>query len=465
MAITFIIKPYKKKRPVKQYARKPSQKSQPATIYLRFRAGRDCDIFVSTPEIILPKYWSNEAGGSIKQKIRYPDSFTEKDKTDIDTRLSELRLLFMVEQPKLKNKPSREWVTSIIEKYYNIKPSGSENLNQYIQRFIDEAKAGTRLSTNHDNKRLYAPETIKSIKNFQTQLNEYQGIYTDRRLKELKEKEETPRPRKILNFQDITIDFYNSLVKYFYSKNYSPNSVGKHVKTLKGLMRAAREEGLHNSTETERKSFKSIREQSHNIYLTEKELKKMYDLDLSDDHTLEVARDVFLIGCYTAQRYSDYSHIKSDNIRLLDNGKKVIELYQQKTGEKVVIPVRHELEAILKRYNYSIPKTYEQKINERIKVVGERAGITELVEIEKMQGGFRTKTREPKYKLIVTHTARRSGCTNMYLSGISPIDIMKLSGHKTQTEFLKYLKVSKEETARNLSEHQYFIGNTLSIAK
>ena len=62
----------------------------------------------------------------------------------------------------------------------------------------------------------------------------------------------------------------------------------------------------------------------------------------------------------------------------------------------------------------------------------------------------------PKHDLIKTHTARRSGATNMYLAGIPSIDIMKITGHKTEREFLKYIRVTKEETAEMLSNHSYF---------
>jgi hypothetical protein len=42
---------------------------------------------------------------------------------------------------------------------------------------------------------------------------------------------------------------------------------------------------------------------------------------------------------------------------------------------------------------------------------------------------------------------------------------MKISGHKTEREFLNYVKVSKEETAQNLAKHPYFIGSALRMAK
>ena len=46
-----------------------------------------------------------------------------------------------------------------------------------------------------------------------------------------------------------------------------------------------------------------------------------------------------------------------------------------------------------------------------------------------------------------THTARRSGATNMYLAGIPTIAIMKVTGHKTEREFMKYIKITEEQTA------------------
>ena len=69
-----------------------------------------------------------------------------------------------------------------------------------------------------------------------------------------------------------------------------------------------------------------------------------------------------------------------------------------------------------------------------------------MVIIEEVKGGLKVSKKVPKNELIKTHTARRTGCTNMYLAGIPSIDIMKISGHKTEKEFLGYIKVTKEQT-------------------
>ena len=72
-------------------------------------------------------------------------------------------------------------------------------------------------------------------------------------------------------------------------------------------MRCAKDEGLHTNSEIERKKFKVLKTQVENIYLTDKEVNKLRFLDLSEKPLLDIARDIFLIGCYTAQRFSDFS--------------------------------------------------------------------------------------------------------------------------------------------------------------
>jgi integrase len=358
------------------------------------------------------------------------------------------------------NDVTRGWLKAVINKFYNKKEPGAETLIQYIRRFIVEATNGTRLISG----KRYTASTIKNYVGFEVQLLEYCGIYAEKTKLEIIAKGKSLRPVKVLNFDDITIDFYKDFLIFFNKKNYSPNTIGRHIKHLKVIMRQSYDEGLHNNTEFQRKSFESMTVKVQNVYLNEAELKKILELDLSERKNFEIARDVFLCGCYTAQRYSDYCRISNDHIKEY-SGRRVIEIIQQKTGEKCIIPIRPELNLILQKYDYSLPRTYEQKVNKYIKDIVKLAGITENINNEENKGGLKVKTSIPKNELIKTHSARRSGCTNMYLAGIPTIDIMKISGHKTEREFLKYINVSKEETAIILSNHPFFIGNTLSIAK
>jgi hypothetical protein len=130
---------------------------------------------------------------------------------------------------------------------------------------------------------------------------------------------------------------------------------------------------------------------------------------------------------------------------------KYLKIITRKTGEVVMVPIWHYiLEELLEEYDYAVPKIWEQKLNQRLKTLGKLAGFDDTVEVERLKGGLKVKSTLKKHELIMTHTARRSGATIMYLKGIPPIDIMKITGHRTEKNFLKYIKVTKEETASKI---------------
>ncbi|HEY4786060.1 MAG TPA: phage integrase SAM-like domain-containing protein [Bacteroidales bacterium] len=362
---------------------KTSKKGQPASFYLRFKEGRETDLITTIPTKVYPEYWSNKTG-SFKQRIVFDNVFSEDEKIKIEKELAELRTFVLKRFNELVQTgaiPTKEWLTAVIDKCYHKEITKEISLNQYIEKFIQEAETGERLYDHNGVIKKYEKGSIKNFKGFQTQFNNYQE---EKRVK--------------LNFKDITIDFYDEFVNYFTKKDYKVNTIGRHVKNLKSIMRCAREEGLHNNMEIDRKKFKVLKTQVENIYLTEVEVNQMFKLDFNkltikqqgilqeQDVTnltqLEIARDIFLIGCYTAQRFSDFSKIKPESIKELDNGLKVISLIQQKTGERVIIPIKPQLDMILQKYNYTLPKVFEQKVNKAIKAIGAVLQIKEQILIE-----------------------------------------------------------------------------------
>ena len=114
--------------------------------------------------------------------------------------------------------------------------------------------------------------------------------------------------------------------------------------------------------------------------------------------------------------------------------------------------------AILAKYEKRLPKSYEQKVNKYIKEVAREAGIIEKIEISYVENSEKKTKIVEKCELVKTHTARRSGATNMYLAKIPTIAIMKITGHKTEKEFMKYIKITEEESAMELMNHPYFSG-------
>jgi len=174
----------------------------------------------------------------------------------------------------------------------------------------------------------------------------------------------------------------------------------------------------------------------------------------------ERARDLFLIGAYTGLRVSDYNRLKRHNLKTV-KGVEMIEIKAQKTGKIVAIPLHPIVKAILSKNDGEPPERLpDQHINYLIKEVAESAGIDQVEYVPKTIGGREVTQKKYKFELIKTHTARRSFCSNAFLAGMNPIEIMRISGHSTESAFMKYIKLSTQDVAIKMSEHPFFKGAT-----
>ena len=260
-----------------------------------------------------------------------------------------------------------------------------------------------------------------------------------------------------LTFDSITIEFYEQFQDYLQNeKKLLNNTFGKQIKTLKALLNIATEKGINTNLAYKSKLFKVIQEEIDHIYLTEEELSALYEKDLSNKPYLDRVRDLFLIGCNTGLRFSDFTQLKKENL-YVKNGKFEFHVITVKTNEKVVIPVKSVVKKIWDKYGGELPRGISnQKMNEYLKELGKLAEIDTITILKKKSGKEIRERICPKYELITTHTARRSFATNAYLSGVPAISIMKITGHRTESSFMKYLKLSPELNAQLLSNHAFF---------
>jgi len=187
--------------------------------------------------------------------------------------------------------------------------------------------------------------------------------------------------------------------------------------------------------------------------LTIPEIEALYYLDLSNCERLERTRDAFIIGCYTGLRFSDF-------IRLADHhfiDDQFIKIITKKTGQEVIIPMHPFLKAIREKYIESAPSSKGGKsnttMNKHLKELGRLANInTPIIQRNTSRG----ESIKKKYELITTHTARRSFATNAFLAGVPPLSIMKITGHKTERAFLRYIRISQQDNANKLAAHPFF---------
>ena len=251
------------------------------------------------------------------------------------------------------------------------------------------------------------------------------------------------------DWEDIDGDWYFRFVQKCNDLNYSHNYKSTMTAKLKTVMNEGFNRGFHKN-EAFRK-FNTSYVPADTIALTQEEVDALWEAELEGKYAC--ARDTFIIGVYCAGRFQDYSKISMENI---EDG--MLRYTQRKTGESIVIPCSPRIVEVLRRHGGSLPYITEQEVGRFIKQIAKFRGGTFLktVEISRDLGGHKTVEKRQRWELISTHTARRTGATLLYKSGV-PIRVCRfLTGHTTDSMFLNYLKIGKEEGAEILAKSDFF---------
>lgn len=225
------------------------------------------------------------------------------------------------------------------------------------------------------------------------------------------------------------------------------NTIWKQFKNLKAFLNWCFDQQLVSSFSL--KHLKSYKETIDDIYLTEDELLKLELLPLCGE--AKKVRDLFLLSCETGLRFSDFCSIEAQSIK-----KDHFEVFPKKTrknerARRVFIPFSARVKRILQTNNQVVPTYPYSKItqfNKLLKELCKQADINELTVYHRFIKGEFVMFEYPKYELVSSHTGRRTFCTLKFLAGMPSHAIMKFSGHTSEPNFLRYLKLDAELAAK-----------------
>lgn len=416
-------------------------------ILLRFFHGK-INLRTKTGLFIKPERWNKDKECLIIPRYATPEQI---ELIEIQNKIDELKNLivnsfFSTNKIEINNK----WLDSLIDNFCNLSknnPTKIEEIKEVtLLRYVNEFIIQSHNRKNKETGRILSKNNIQQYKATQKHLEFF-----------------TKLSNKVdFKFSEINNKFYDNFVTYLQNpipkmekgknvfdnngnlvlikKSFTQNSVGKHIKILKVMLNEAPNELIAQSNY---KKFRVFTEDVDNIYLNETELNELKKADFSKLPHLDHVRDWFLLLSWTGCRFSDLEKIGKSDIR-----EKKITFRQQKTGNKITIPLHPVVFEILNKYNYKLPNSISnQKFNEYIKIVVKDAGIVQLESISRTRAGKLITVQLPKYELVSSHTGRRSFATNMYKQGIPSLTIMSVTGHKMEKSFLKYIKVKQSEHA------------------
>lgn len=414
-------------------------KRNPASLYIRFKAGREIDLTVSTGFSIDPKHWSS-AKQSMKNIVEENpvlqshniDSKYRYDK--LNKSLSNLKefILYSFNEAQCNGDLiDKDWLSDLIIKCFN-RPINLEKDDRvffvpYVEKYIEQAPTKIRKKTNKP----VSADTIKAYKATLTKLLEFEK-YSGKKIK----------------YRDLNLNFHKEFLHFLHKvQNLNLKTTGNYIKNIKTFARQAKFEGFPVHDEINHPEFFKPDSKTKAIYLTEEEIDRIFYHDFSHNKKLDKARDLLIIGLWTGQRIGDFKNINATNIK---NG--FIEITANKTGVDVVIPIHHQIEQILKKWNNDFPPALsDQKFNEYIKEIGREVGLTEIVSGAKMNP--ETKRKEegeyPKYELMSSHICRRSFATNHY-GKLSTLTIMAITGHQSEKMFFNYIQTTPKEYAEEM---------------
>jgi integrase len=430
------------------YLREKSKDGEtPVLLFISYHGHR---LKYSTGKSIHPKFWNEES--QLARLVK--ENPTAKVFNDILKYIKgEAESIFEKLERDLGHIPStielKSKLDEVLKEVPEVKNQDSEIIPTFVdlfKRFITDSQDGTRLTAS--GKRF----DKRSIQKYNTVLDTLERFGKSYHL----------------TFDTIDKNFYTKFVTYMNKEisktvkgekvvikpSYTVNTIGKYIQVIKTFLGYVTENGYNTNMYFQSKKFKAPKVPGFSIYLNEDEINQIMQLDLKNAPYLERVRDLFIVGCWTGLRFSDFTSIRPENIK-----GEYFEIKTFKTGEKVIIPIHDMVKTIMAKYDGIYPNSLppfisNQKMNAYLKEIANKVECLKTpVEVDRIKGGLKTMTKQEKWELVTTHTARRSFATNVYKSGFPAISLMKITGHRTEKAFLLYIKVTPEENAELLLNH------------
>ena len=231
--------------------------------------------------------------------------------------------------------------------------------------------------------------------------------------------------------------FFNRFIKHLrVKKEISDNTLKRKMRFFKSFLDWC----IKNEYSTNL-AFKDViikgRETSH-VSLTTEEVDTLAGLEL--DEALSYYRDLFLIGVYSGQRYSDYTRF---NKKFIDGNNIVIRA--TKTSQFSYIPLNKRLRGLLDKYEWCLKLISSQKFNIQIQKICNLAGFDETVQVDKFYGNKKVSKDLPRWKLIASHTARRTFITLSAQRNVPRSLVMQATGIKSYKTLENYIRLDVDK--------------------
>lgn len=404
-------------------------KKKPSNLYVRFQNGRMVNFSSRINIIIDPSHWDHNKGNyrnlsGIQNRQMWSAKF-EKLKVHILEKHNEAYAIGEI--------IDQQWLSQTVKNFFNRpvqeeKAKVEEHYVYYLQ-FAEwwlEEKAPTWRT---DRNKFMSHRAVQQYETFINVWKDFQG------------------KKKRIKIKEVDNDMINDFVDHIIEKmNYAQATSKRLVGRLKFFLSRAESLGIKVNPNFKDPIYVNSGEEEIAVpYLNEEEIDRIFQLDLSEDEVLDNIRDSFIIGLWTGLRISDFNN----RLDIANIEEDYVNIKTMKTGSWVTVPLHPQFKATLKKRLGNLPVRYSDKhFNEKIKTICLLCNIDQEIKGKLMDKETHRKVigRYEKWKLITSHTCRRSFATNLH-SFVPDHILADLGGWADVKMMLHYVKRTKKESA------------------
>lgn len=279
------------------------------------------------------------------------------------------------------------------------------------------------------------------------------------------------------NMNKETLEAYKT---YMVDKEYIVTTINDRLRFIKGRLLNAYESGMYKDFDFYLNKCADVKtvpdkrnkneRKSKQVALTQEQIVQICELPLKHK-AHEAIRDLFVLQCLVGQRISDIPKLLMGNYEIISVKNRagepidLIKIIAQKTNTPALLYLFPQAKSILDKYSKEeiqfllkkgkddneTEKLNGNRINERIKVICKKAGLTSTVSYTEQKGTEKRIVTKKLCELIHSHTARHTFITFMCHAGIPKETVIIATAHE-DTDMINevYLHDSSEDKAKEL---------------
>lgn len=228
------------------------------------------------------------------------------------------------------------------------------------------------------------------------------------------------------DFSSIDEDFYNNyFLGYLVNVPLTDNSIDKHIAQIKMICTYALKRFKKIQIPIAYNDFPRLKYDPFRLSLGWNEVELIERFEPLNNQQ-KLARDLFIISCYTGLRWQDVSSLKKEDFTKKED-RYYFQIITLKNRKPLSIPVSQKVLSILEKYEFNIPNISNQNVNLHLHQIARACKLSESISVTQLAGGKPIIKSFKKYELVTMHVARHTfACEFLRRNKNEGIQVLKI---------------------------------------